>query len=84
MTRINAGVYDNYTLPFLAAGGISEANIRGHNHRVSDMVAGAVIGTGIGELALNNYENHLDERNNMMFMPLISNDTIGFWFSMAF
>ncbi len=84
MARIYSGVYDNYTIPYLAAVLVIGANVRGHHHWVSDMVAGAVIGTGIGTLILNNYEDRRDEQFNSMLIPVIAPDSMGFSFSMDF
>ena len=84
MARIYAGVYDNNFWPYLAAGVISVANIRGHNHWVSDMVAGAVIGTGIGNLILNNYEARRDTQNNLFVIPSVTRDSIGISMTMEF
>lgn len=84
MARIYSGLYDNYTWPYLAAGLISVANIRGHNHWVSDMVAGAVIGTGIGNLILNNYQDRKTDQDATMLIPVVTSASVGFAFSMDF
>ncbi len=84
MARVYSGVYDNNFWPYLAAGVISVANIRGHRHWVSDMAAGAVIGTAIGNLILNNYEERKDGQNNLFVIPSISRDSIGIALTMEF
>ncbi len=84
MARVYAGVYDNNFWPYLAAGVISVANIRGHRHWVSDMVAGAVIGTAVGNLILNNYEKRRDTQNNLFLIPSVSRDSIGLSMTMEF
>jgi len=84
MARVFSGVYDNKFWPYLAAGVISVANIRGHRHWVSDMAAGAVIGTAIGNLILNNYEERKDRQNNLFIIPSISRDSIGVALTMEF
>ncbi len=84
MARVYSGVYDNKFWPYLAAGVISASNIRGHNHWVSDMVAGAVIGTAIGNLILNNYEQRKDRQNNLFIIPSVSRDSIGIALTMEF
>ncbi len=84
MARVYAGVYDNNFWPYVAAGVISVANIRGHNHWVSDMVAGAVIGTGIGNLILNNYENRRNTQNNLFIIPSVSRNSFGLAMTMEF
>ncbi|MBL1436400.1 MAG: phosphatase PAP2 family protein [Rhodobacteraceae bacterium] len=84
MARVYSGVYNNKFWPYLAAGVISVANIRGHRHWVSDMVAGAVIGTGIGNLILNNYEDRRDNQNNLFLIPSVSRNSIGFAMTIEF
>jgi len=84
MARVYSGVYGNKFWPYLAAGVISVANIRGHNHWVSDMVAGAVIGTGIGNLILNNYEARGDAQNGLFIIPTISRESFGISLTMEF
>lgn len=84
MARVYSGIYDNKKWPYLAAGVISVANIRDHNHWVSDMVAGAVIGLGIGNLILNNYEDRRQTQNNLFIVPTISRQRVGFEVSMEF
>ena len=55
----------------------------GHNHWVSDMVAGALIGTGIGNVILHNYEERRDGIN-MSFAPIASSKGAGIGFQMTF
>lgn len=48
VAKVYQRAYDNYWVPYsLAAVGLA-SNIRGHRHWVSDMVAGALVGTAIG------------------------------------
>lgn len=83
VARIYSEVYDNYLIPYAAAGLISAANIRGHNHWVSDMVAGAVIGTVIGNVILNEYA---DRRQGpaVMVAPYVQQGQVGITFSAKF
>lgn len=55
VARVYSGVYDNYFRPYGLAGVLFAPNIRGHRHWVADIVAGAAIGTVIGEVVLNEY-----------------------------
>ncbi len=82
VARVYSGVYDNSILPYLAAGVLSVSNIRGHNHWVSDMAAGALIGTVIGQSILNNYT----ERKGLStsFTPVVSSNGVGAQFTMRF
>ncbi|MBV7410721.1 phosphatase PAP2 family protein [Maritimibacter sp. DP1N21-5] len=80
--RVYSGVYDNSLLPYAAATLLSVSNIRGHRHWVSDMAAGAFLGTVIGQVVLNNYS----ERRGISFdaMPSVSRDGAGITFTMNF
>ncbi|MAM61602.1 phosphatase PAP2 family protein [Maritimibacter sp. UBA3975] len=82
VARVYSGVYDNSILPYVAAGILSVSNIRGHNHWVSDMAAGALIGTVIGQSILNNYS----ERKGLStsFTPVVSSNGVGAQFTMRF
>ena len=58
-----ARVYDNYWIPYtLASAGILY-HVKGHNHWVSEMVAGMVIGNFIGKVV---YENYHDRRDGLL------------------
>lgn len=54
-----ARVYDNKWIPYSLATFALVHNIRGHNHWVSELVAGAVIGNFIGKVV---YENYHEKR----------------------
>jgi membrane-associated phospholipid phosphatase len=82
VARVYSGMYDNAILPYVAAGLLSVSNIRGHNHWVSDMVAGAVIGTVIGQSILDNYTER--KGLDMSFTPVVSSRGVGAQFSMRF
>jgi len=81
--RVWSGVYDNYWLPYAAAGAIALASAEGHHHWVSDMVAGALIGTGIGNVVLHNY---YDEHSTSFgtVVPMVSSDGVGLGWTMSF
>lgn len=82
IARVYSGVYDNSWVPYALAGVAAVSNIRGHNHWVSDMVAGAVVGTVIGQTVLNSYS----ERRglNVSVMPSLSTKSVGATFQMHF
>ncbi len=81
--RVVSGVYDNYLVPYSLAAVLALQSAEGHNHWVSDMVAGALIGTGIGNVILNNYE---DRRGgiDMSFAPIMSSRGAGVGFQVRF
>lgn len=80
--RVYSGVYDNSLLPYAAATLLSVSNIRGHRHWVSDMAAGALLGTVIGQVVLDNYS----ERRGISFnaVPTVSRNGAGLTLSMSF
>ena len=84
VARVYAEVYDNNVIPYLAAAAMTAVNIRGHRHWVSDMVAGATIGIGIGALVVNNYETRKEQQDRGLLLPVVSRNSVGFSYSMEF
>ncbi|MEC7760314.1 MAG: phosphatase PAP2 family protein [Pseudomonadota bacterium] len=82
VARVYSGVYDNSLLPYAVAGLLTVSNISGHNHWVSDMVAGGLVGFAIGSVVLSNY----NERRNGQFsvVPSVSSDSVGLTATMSF
>ncbi|MEZ5767880.1 MAG: hypothetical protein R3D80_09625 [Paracoccaceae bacterium] len=80
--RVYSGVYDNYLIP-------TGSRPRWHCNRRTGittgcrMVAGALIGTGIGNVILRNYEERRDGIN-MSFAPIASSKGAGLGFQMTF
>jgi hypothetical protein len=60
VARVYARSYDNYWLPYVVAAGMLGSDITGHRHWVSDMVAGALLGTFIGNRV---YDSHMKRKN---------------------
>ena len=54
---VNSKVFNNSWVPYALAGTALLYDIRGHNHWVSELVAGAVIGEFIGKVVYQNYHN---------------------------
>ena len=81
--RVYSGVYDNSLIPYGVATALALATAEGHNHWVSDMVAGALIGTGIGNVVLNNYDERKREAMGMV-IPIVSSKGVGAAFQMSF
>lgn len=81
--RVYSGVYDNYLIPYAAAAALALQSAEGHNHWVSDMVAGALIGTGIGNVVLNSYEDRRRQSFGTV-VPLIGDGSMGLGFQMSF
>ena len=82
VARIYAGVYDNYWVPYSLAGVLFASNIRGHRHWVSDMVAGALIGTAIGEVVLDGYNS--SKQSSVSIAPYATGEDVGVYFSKSF
>lgn len=83
MARVYSGVYDNYLIPYAAAAALALNSAEGHNHWASDMVAGALIGTGIGNLVLNNYEDRKLGHTGIL-MPVVTSESVGLQFQISF
>lgn len=81
--RVYSGVYDNYLIPYGIAAALALNSAEGHNHWVSDMAAGALIGTGIGNVVLNNYDDRKREKYGT-FMPIVSSRGVGLGYSLSF
>lgn len=80
--RVYSAVYDNYLVPYGIAAALALQSAEGHNHWVSDMVAGALIGTGIGNLVLKNYE---DRRGfGAALVPIAGSNGAGLGLQMTF
>lgn len=83
--------YDNYLLPYTFMAGVFLADIRSHNHWVSDLVFGGIIGTIIGrsvvlssrklkakqEGGLSKFE-HKKFKLDKRLMPSITGQSVGF------
>ena len=54
---VNSKVFNNSWVPYALASTALLYDIRGHNHWVSELVAGAVIGEFIGKVVYQNYHN---------------------------
>jgi membrane-associated phospholipid phosphatase len=56
VAKVYSEMYDNQWIPYSLLALIFGSNIKGHNHWVSDMVAGAIVGNFIGGQITSNYE----------------------------
>jgi len=77
-----SGVYDDAVWPYVAMGVVAASRIEGHNHWVSDMVAGTLLGIGIGEVVLRNADAL--EVGGFDAVPSVSRDGIGLTLSTRF
>ncbi|RME18841.1 MAG: phosphatase PAP2 family protein [Alphaproteobacteria bacterium] len=81
--RVYAGVYDNWLVPYALATALALQSAEGHHHWVSDMVAGALIGTGIGNVVLSNYQDRRRERLGTL-TPVVSSKGAGVLYQLRF
>ena len=84
VARVFSGVYDDALWPYGVAFVLAVSNIEGHHHWVSDMVAGGLIGYGIGSLVLKNDREWRAGQVKIEAMPIIGPDTVGATMSMQF
>lgn len=86
--------YDNYWIPYTFATAVFFADFRTHNHWLSDLVAGALVGTIVGRSVVMNSRKKRNKGNNGLYnkyalkniqmekqwIPQISNNSIGLHF----
>lgn len=77
-------VYEFNSIPYILTSIMLLPDFQAHNHWVSDMVGGALIGTMIGNLVADNYFDSIREDNKMSFLPLIGNGFQGLSLSVKF
>ncbi|RME18842.1 MAG: phosphatase PAP2 family protein [Alphaproteobacteria bacterium] len=82
--RVYSAVYDNSWIPYLGAAALILSAAEGHNHWVSDMAAGALIGTAIGNMVVSNYEKRRTGQGAGMLMPVVSSNSAGLMYSLSF
>lgn len=56
--------YDNYWIPYTFMAGVFLADIKGHNHWISDLVAGGIIGTIIGKSVVKSSRKQIAKTKN--------------------
>lgn len=84
VARVFSGVYDNAAWPYGVAFILAVSNIEGHHHWVSDMVAGGLIGYGIGSLVLKNDKTYRAGQFHIDAMPVVGPDSAGLVMTMQF
>ena len=84
VARVFSGVYDDALWPYGVAFVLGVSNIEGHHHWVSDMVAGGLIGYGIGSLVLKNDKAYRAGQVRIDAVPVIGPDSAGLVMTMQF
>ena len=74
MARVYQRTYHNAWIPYTAMSILLMNDIRGHNHWVSDMVAGALLGTYIGTVLTRDIE---DEPGRYAIRPVLGSGRAG-------
>jgi len=67
VAKVYSEVYDNAIIPYSVLALLYASNIKGHNHWVSDLVAGAIIGTFIGDSMVRSF--YEKEENVIAILP---------------
>ena len=81
VASVYSNAYDDALWPYgLAAVGLA-SNIRGHNHWVSDMIAGALIGTAIGNVLT---AERFDDDGRLQLAPFMDSQGAGLVLSLDF
>ncbi|WP_418263158.1 phosphatase PAP2 family protein [Flavobacterium faecale] len=89
--------YNNYWIPYTIATGVFLADIKGHNHWVSDLLVGGLVGTIIGKSVVNSSRKQIAKNNGTavienpkkfrmqkQLVPTISSSLVGFHFVGSF
>ena len=82
VARVYSGIYDNSWVPYGVAGVIAASNVQNHHHWVSDMVAGTLIGLGIGDVVLRNANARASGR--LTATPLVTSHGTGLSLGLKF
>jgi len=82
VAKVYQKMYDNYLIPYSLLAYALTTNIKGHKHWVSDMVAGAVIGTLIGDVVTDHVLQEKGE--SMMILPSVFDNEVGINLSYQF
>ena len=77
VARTYAVAYENTWIPYGLAATALLSESKGHNHWVSDMVAGATIGTVIGNISSQNLRSKSAQASGGMFFPTFSSSGAG-------
>jgi len=77
-------IYEFNSIPYIVTSIMLLPAFQAHNHWVSEMVGGALIGTMIGNLVADNYFDSNIVDNKMSFLPLIGNGIQGLSLRMKF
>ena len=81
VARVYQQTYDDYLIPYSIAAALFAHEGKGHNHWVSDLFAGAIIGTVIGDVVTDNF---FGDNEDISIDPFVTNDSQGINLSYRF
>jgi membrane-associated phospholipid phosphatase len=89
--------YNNYWIPYTIAAGVWFSDVKSHEHWVSDILLGGLVGTIIGKSIVNSSRKQMAKQNNSAYgynpkkfkmtkqlVPQVSSSMVGFHFSGSF
>lgn len=82
LAKVYQEMYDNYLIPYSVLAVIFSSGIKGHQHWVSDMVAGGIVGTFIGNQVISSYRDKEGDGSGFSVMPV--QDGIGLSYTYNF
>jgi len=84
VAKVYQKMYNNYWIPYSLLAIALTSNIEGHKHWVSDMVAGAVIGTLIGDVITDHMLHQDNGETTTIILPTFSSGELGLSLSYQF
>jgi hypothetical protein len=81
VARVYQQTYDDYLIPYSIAAALFAHEGKGHNHWVSDLFAGAIIGTVIGDVVTDNF---FGDNEDIALEPVIAEESQGINLSYRF
>ena len=81
VARVYQQTYDDYLIPYSVAAILFANDGKGHNHWMSDLFAGAIIGTVIGDVVTDNF---FGDNEDIYIDPFVTNDSQGINLSYRF
>ena len=72
VARVYQQTYDDYLIPYSIAAALFAHEGKGHNHWVSDLFAGAIIGTVIGDVVTDNF---FGDNEDISLEPIITDES---------
>jgi uncharacterized membrane protein YeaQ/YmgE (transglycosylase-associated protein family) len=81
VARVYQQTYDDYLIPYSVAAALFAHEGKGHNHWISDLFLGGIIGTVIGDVVTDNF---FGDNKDLSVVPIINNESQGMALSYRF